>query len=119
MAAPFAVEPDTLVSHFVDNVLPVHRQEAVAVAHAQRLHGILTLRDLRQLPRERWPRTRVSEVMRPVASDLFVNPSTPLVRAEKLMSENGAGALAVINTAGELVGFLLRGSLKRRVKVKA
>ncbi|MCA1635143.1 MAG: M50 family metallopeptidase [Acidobacteria bacterium] len=119
MTAPVVVEPDTLVSHFVDNVLSVHRQEAVAVARARRLHGILTLSDLKQLPRESWHRTRVSEVMRPVASDLFVDPSTPLARAEKLMSENGAGALAVINAAGELVGFLLRGSLKRRVKVKA
>lgn len=119
MTAPFAVEPDTLVSHFVDNVLPTHRQEAVAVAHAARLHGILTLKDLRQLPRESWHRTRVSEVMRPVASDLFVDPSTPLARAEKLMSQNGAGALAVINAAGELVGFLLRGRIKRRVKAKA
>jgi Zn-dependent protease len=119
MSAPVAVEPDTLVSHFVDNVLPMHRQEAVAVARAERLHGILTLKDLQSLPRESWHRTRVSEVMRPVASDLFVDPSTPLARAEKLMSENGAGALAVINTAGELVGFLLRGRVKRRVKVKA
>jgi Zn-dependent protease/CBS domain-containing protein len=119
MSAPVAVEPDALVSYFVDNVLSVHRQEAVAVARAERLHGILTLRDLRQLPRERWHQTRVSEVMRPVASDLFVDPSTPLARAEKLMAENGAGALAVINAAGELVGFLLRGSLKRRAKVKA
>ncbi|MBA3241023.1 MAG: site-2 protease family protein [Acidobacteria bacterium] len=119
MTAPVSVEPDTLVSHFVDNILSIHRQEAVAVARAQRLHGILTLRDLKQLPRERWHRTRVSEVMRPVASDLFVDPSMPLARAEKLMSENGAGALAVINAAGELVGFLLRGNLKRRVKSKA
>ncbi len=116
MTAPFAIEPDTLVSHFVDNVLPAHQQEAVAVARAERLHGILTLKDLRQVPRETWHRTRVSEVMRPVAEDLFVDPSTPLARAEQLMSQNGAGALAVINTAGELVGFLLRGRVKRRAK---
>ena len=116
MTAPVAVEPDTLVSHFIDTVLPVHRQAAMPVARAQRLHGILTLEDLKQLPRERWHQTRVSEVMRPVDQRLFVAPSTSLERAEKLMRENGAGALAVVDGAGELVGFLLGGRLKRRAR---
>jgi Zn-dependent protease len=119
MTAPVSVEPDSTVSNFIDNVLPLHRQEAVAVARDQRLHGILTLRDLKELPRERWHTTRVRDVMRPVSPELFVAPQTPLSRAERLMTENGAGALAVVNQAGELVGFLLRGRVKRRVKVKA
>ncbi len=114
MLAPFTIEPDTLVSHFIDNVLPLHQQTAIAVAHAGRLHGILTLQDLKPLPRDNWPRTRVCDVMRPVAPDLFVDPSTPMPRAEKLLAENGVGALAVINGTGELVGFLLRGQHKRR-----
>ena len=114
MTAPVSVEPDSTVANFVDHVLPVHRQEAVAVAHARRLHGILTLRDLKDLPRERWHRTRVSDVMRPVAPDLFCGPQTTLARAERLMTENGAGALAVVDGAGQLVGFLLRGRIKRK-----
>jgi Zn-dependent protease len=119
MTAPVSVEPDSTVGHFVDHVLPLHRQEAVAVARGQSLHGILTLRDLRDLPRERWHHTRVSDVMRPVAPQLFVAPHTPLARAEALLNNNGAGALAVVNQSGELVGFLLRGRFKRRVKVRA
>ncbi|PYS76571.1 MAG: hypothetical protein DMF66_13985 [Acidobacteria bacterium] len=119
MTAPVSVEPDTTVGNFIDNVLPLHRQEAVAVARARRLHGILTLRDLKELPRERWHTTRVRDVMRPVSPDLFVAPQTPLARAERLMNENGAGALAVVNNTGELVGLLLRGRVRARVKVKA
>ena len=115
MTAPVSVEPDATVGHFIDNVLPLHRQEAVAVAHARRLHGILTLGDLKQLPRERWHATRVRDVMRPVAPELFVATQTPLSRAERLMNSNGAGALAVVNGEGELVGLLLRGRLKRRI----
>lgn len=118
MTAPFSIEPDTLVSRFVDEVLPLHRQEAVAVARAERLHGILTLADLKKLPRELWHLTRVADVMRPVAPQLFVEPSTPLKRADDLMKRNGANALAVINGAGELVGFLQRGQLKQRAEVK-
>ncbi|HEV2707474.1 MAG TPA: site-2 protease family protein [Pyrinomonadaceae bacterium] len=116
MTAPVSVEPDTLVSHFIDNVLPAHRQAAILVAQARRLHGILTLEDLKSLPRERWHMTRVRDVMRPVDRQFFVEPTTPLARAEQLMKENGAGALAVVDAGGELVGFLLRGRIKRRVK---
>jgi Zn-dependent protease len=114
MGAPFSVEPDTLVSYLVDSVLPLHRQRAFAVARGRRLHGILTLEDLKRLPRERWHATRVSEVMRPVAPEFFVEPHASLRDADALMKRNGAGALAVIDDRGELVGFLQCGQIKRR-----
>jgi CBS domain-containing protein len=116
MSAPVSVEPDSTVGHFVDHVLPAHRQEAFAVARDRRLHGILTLADLKRLPRERWHRTRVRDVMRPVSPELFVVAETALERAEKLLASNGAGALAVIDEAGEVVGLLLKGRLKRRAQ---
>jgi CBS domain-containing protein len=118
MTAPVSVEPESTVGHFVDHVLPLHRQEVVAVARGQSLHGILSLRDLKDLPRERWHLTRVSDVMRPVAPQLFVAPQTPLARAERLINDNGAGAVAVVNNEGHLVGLLLRGRVKRRSQQK-
>ncbi|MGI9107518.1 MAG: site-2 protease family protein [Pyrinomonadaceae bacterium] len=114
MTAPFAVEPETLVSHFVDMILPLYRQETFLVARDGRLHGILTLPDLKKLARENWPRTHISQVMRAVEPQFFVDPSMSLERADALMKQNGAGALAVVNGAGELVGFLQLGRLKRR-----
>ena len=118
MTAAVSVEPDSTVGHFVDHVLALHRQEAFAVARDGRLHGILTLKDLKALPRERWHQTRVREVMRPVSEELFVPPAAPLARAERLLNENGAGALAVIDDRGQLLGLLLRGRLKRRADAK-
>lgn len=114
MTAPVSIEPDALVSHLVDAVLPLHRQSAFAVARARRLHGILTLEDLKRLPRSLWHLTRVCEVMRPVAPEFFVEPHTALDDADALMKQNGAGALGVVDARGELVGFLQRGQLKRR-----
>ena len=113
MGAPLSIEPDVLVSHFVDQILPLHRQTAVPVARERRLHGILMLEDLKKLPRERWRVTRAGEVMRPVNPQLFVEDGTTLEHAESLMRSNGTGALAVINGVGELVGFLQPGKLKR------
>ncbi|HEY0404950.1 MAG TPA: site-2 protease family protein [Pyrinomonadaceae bacterium] len=114
MSAPISIEPDVLVSHFVDEIFPRYQQTSFPVAHARRLHGILSLEDLRQLPRERWRQARARDVMRPVAPQLFVDPATTVARANEIMRRNGVGALAVINQTGELVGFLQRGQVKRR-----
>jgi Zn-dependent protease len=111
MSPPFALEPDVLVNQFIDEILPLHPQASFPVAHNRRLYGILSLQDLKALPRERWREKRARDVMRPIASGMFVEPSMMLARARELMQTNGVGSLAVVDAKGELVGFLLNGKL--------
>jgi Zn-dependent protease len=113
MSAPVAIEPDVLISHFVDEVLPLHRRVSFPVAKGRQLHGILTLEDLKGLPRERWRATRARDVMRPVDSTLFVESSATMASADEIMQRNGVGALAVVDHSGQLVGFIQRGRLKK------
>jgi Zn-dependent protease/CBS domain-containing protein len=113
MRAPVPLEPEMLISQFVDSVLPLHRQTVFPVAHERRLHGILSLEDMKALPRERWRATRVRDVMRPVDPTLFIEPSMTMAEAETIMQRNGVGSLAVVSSTGELVGFLLPGRLKK------
>jgi Zn-dependent protease len=114
MLAPFAIEPDTLISHLIDSVLPMHRQVAFPVAQNHRLHGMLSLEDLKSLPRERWHLTRARDVMRPIAPRFFVEPNATLDYAQELMKRNGIGSVAVVGKTGELVGFLQSGKFKRK-----
>ena len=118
MSAPFALEPGLTVSRLVDDILQLHRQTTFPVAVDGRLHGILSLEDLKAVPRERWAATRVQAVMRPVKPDFFVEPSTTLDSAQAVMKENGVGALAVVNGSGKLVGFLQSGRIRRSPKKK-
>jgi Zn-dependent protease/CBS domain-containing protein len=118
MSAPFSIEPDVLISHLIDSVLPLHRQVAFPVAENRRLHGMLSLEDLRSLPRERWHLTRAREVMRPIAPRFFVEPNATLDYAQELMKRNGIGSVAVVGKTGELVGFLQSGKFKRRKRSK-
>ena len=106
MAIPVAVAPDADVQHFVDHILPLHRQNFFAVAKDRQFYGILTLEDLRKLPPESWRETKIQTVMRAVTPDYFVEPGTQLADAKELMRTNGVGALGVIDTEGKLVGFL-------------
>src|SRR2546426_5281553 len=54
MAPPIAVEPDLPITRFVDEILPLHRYVTFPVAHDRRLLGILSLEDLKKIPREKW-----------------------------------------------------------------
>lgn len=114
MSAPFAVEPDLLISHLIDSILPMHRQVAFPVALNNRLHGIVSLEDLKTLPRERWHLTKARDVMRPIAPRFFVEPNATLDYARDLMKRNGIGSLAVVGKNGELVGFLQSGKFTRK-----
>ena len=114
MSAPFAIEPDTLISHLIDSILPLHRQVAFPVAQNLRLHGMLSLEDLKSLPRERWHLTRARDMMRPIAPRFFVEPNATLDYAQELMRRNGIGSVAVVGKTGELVGFLQAGKFKRK-----
>lgn len=114
MSAPFSIEPDLLISNLIDSVLPLHRQVAFPVARAGNLHGILSLEDLKSLPRERWHLTKAVDIMRPIAPRFFVEPNATIEYARELMKRNGVGSLAVVGKNGELVGFLQNGTFKRK-----
>jgi Zn-dependent protease len=116
MSPPFALEPDLLVSRFVDEVLPLHRQTAFPVALHGHLYGIVSLQDLKSVPRETWRLKRARDVMRPIAPPFFVPPSTPMQAACDLMQTNGVGCLAIVDLKGKLIGFLQSGKLRARKK---
>jgi len=119
MSAPVAIEPDVLISHFVDTILPLHRRISFPVARGRRLHGILALEDLKKLPRARWRETRARDVMRPVDATLFIESSESMARADEIMQRNGVGSVAVVDQMGQLVGFLQQGRLKNVRKRKS
>ncbi len=116
MSPPFVIEPDLLISRFVDEILPLHRHSSFAVAQGKSLLGILTLEDLKRLPREQWRDRRVRDAMRPVTSSMFVKTTADMDAANELIQSNGVGAVAVIEESGALVGFLRRGRVRRKRK---
>jgi Zn-dependent protease len=114
MSPPVAIEPDLPISRFIDQILPLHRHASFPVAHDRRLLGILSLEDLRKIPREKWRGLRVRDTMRTVSSRLFVPENATLESVNQLIEQNGVGAVAVVNGSGELVGFLRRGRIRRK-----
>jgi Zn-dependent protease len=114
MSPPVSIEPDLPISRFVDEFLPLHRHVNFPVAQHRRLLGILSLEDLKKIPREKWRGLRVRDIMRMVNSRLFVPENATIDTVNALIEQNGVGAVAVVNGAGELVGFLRRGRLRQK-----
>jgi Zn-dependent protease len=114
MGLPVSIEPQLLISHFVDTILPLYRQTSFPVAVSGKLHGILSLEDIKSVPRDKWSRLRAADLMRPVEPRFFVEPSSTIARASEMMKQNGIGSLAVIDSSGTLVGFLQAGKIKQR-----
>src|SRR5262245_56616746 len=109
MSLPVSIEPDLPINRFVDEILPLHRFASFPVAQDRRLLGILSLEDLKKVPRERWRSVRTREVMRAVNSSLFVPENATIESANELIEHNGLGAVAVVGQTGELVAFFRRG----------
>src|SRR6267154_1733354 len=114
MSPPIAIEPDLPITRFVDEILPLHRQVTFPVAHERRLLGILSLEDLKKIPREKWRGLRARQVMRTVNAQLFVPENATIESVNQLLDHNGVGAVGVLNGSGELVGFLRRGRLRKK-----
>jgi len=114
MAPPVPVAPDLPIHRFVDELLPLHRQTTFPVVHNGKLLGILSLEDLKKMPRSEWRTRRARDVMRPVNSSMFVPENATIESANQVIDRGAIGAVAVLNTAGDLVGFLRKGQLKRR-----
>jgi Zn-dependent protease len=118
MSPPVSLEPGLTVAKLVDDFLPLHRQTTFPVALKGRLHGILSLEDLKALPRERWSTTRVQTVMRPVEAGFIVAPNVTLDSAQAIMKQNGVGSIAVVDAQGLLVGFLQSGRIRRQLRAR-
>jgi CBS domain-containing protein len=108
------VRPEVTVAELVEHFWRHHVTSFPVVAGGV-VRGIVSLRHLDAVPRDRWPSTPVADVMAPLAADLVVDPGDTVTQALERATRNSLGRLAVL--AGDrLVGYL---SLKDIVPVLA
>ncbi len=62
-AVPGSISPDTPVAELVSSVFRGQHSRAVPVCRDDRVLGIVTVTDVRELPRDKWEETPVSEIM--------------------------------------------------------
>ena len=114
MSLPVAVPPSITIQKFLDDILPMHRRTAFAVADSGGFVGMLLLGDVKGVDQTQWRTKLVREVMRRATGDHFVHPDSSIADARHLIESNGIGAVAVITEQRKLVGFMNAGNLRKR-----
>ncbi len=106
------------LQEFVDTYVLGTGQRCFAVEDQGRLMGLITPRDVGNIPRDRWDRTTVREAMRPLQELHIVTPDTPVLDALKLMARNDVNQLPVVAN-GTLQGIVSRSQLVPLLQVRS
>ena len=88
------------------------------VTEAGRLVGLLTLHEIKAIPKDRWGVVTVGEVMTPADKVTAVNPKTDLLAALEKMDDANVAQMPVVE-AGELLGMIGREQVLHYVRVRA
>lgn len=102
-----AIPEDTRLQTLVDDHILGGGRRSFAVERSGEVVGLLTLHHIREVPRERWAETRVSEAMTSLENCRCVGPQTTLWAALKEMDRDGVNQMPVMDN-GHMVGMLSR-----------
>jgi len=106
------------LQEFVDTYVLRTGERCFAVADGGRLVGLITLRDVGAVPRDRSESTTVREAMRPLKELHIITPDTQVLDALKLMAGNDINQLPVVAN-GALQGILSRSHLVQLLRARS
>lgn len=80
--------------------------------------GLITLRDVKAVPRARWRYTTVDDAMQPLERVSSVSPQAPLNESLEIMGRDDVHQLPVLER-GRLLGVISRGAIQQLLKDRA
>lgn len=112
------IQGRVMVRQLIDeHVLPTGERHFIIV-EGETPRGILTLRDITQVPRDRWDWTPVREVMKPWSQLTSVAPNSALLDAMRIMDEQQLRQLPVIDGEGQVLGLITREEILHYINLR-
>ena len=87
------------------------------MASENRIQGLVTLKTVRDVPRELWASKTVSEVMTPIEKLKQVAPDTDLASVMNILTQEDINQLPVVKD-GNIVGIITRENLLNFINVR-
>jgi Zn-dependent protease/CBS domain-containing protein len=106
------VHPGLGVNTLVEEHIMGSEQRAFPVLDRGRLAGMVCLQDVRKVARDRWPATRVEDIMTPADQVAAVEPQDDAAEAMLVLSRRAVNQLPVVDH-GKVVGLLRREDILR------
>lgn len=112
------LEPSSTIESAVNNFFLRYHHRSFPVTENRRLLGILSLKEIKGIPREDWPVRRVEEAMERVTKEMILHPDMQAVDALRVMIVEGKGRLPVVGHGDTIVGILTRRDMMDLLKIK-
>jgi len=108
---PLAVDGDLTLQQVFDDHFMARNVSAFPVLQEERVRGLISLKQLGDVPRDTWTKVLVSDVMQVLRPDDAVAADTP---AEDLLAKlSGTGQRVVVVEGGRLVGIVSPSDITR------
>jgi Zn-dependent protease/CBS domain-containing protein len=117
---PPSISPNETVADLVNERLIRGEHRSFLVRHDDGgLTGIVTLSDVRRLPRENWEAGRVTDIMTRYADLATIAPDKEIEDALKLLQEREVNQLPVVEEDGRtVVGMVTRAGILRLIEAR-
>jgi CBS domain-containing protein len=101
----------------VEGFYLTHKHITYPVTEGERIVGIVTLRQVKEVSREQWKEKTVREVMTPIREEMMLDPDGEAVDALQKMIRTGEGRLPVVKD-GKAVGMITRKDILNLLQIK-
>jgi len=112
------VDGNTNLRTFAEEYLLHTGRRCFVVLANGRQSGLVTVRELKQVERERWPTTTVSQITLPFDRIRTVSPDTDVTQALQIMLREDMNQLPVISN-GKLAGVISRADILQFLQTQA
>jgi Zn-dependent protease/CBS domain-containing protein len=93
---PITVSPDISIRQLIENYVYRYNFKMYPVVGASHdLTGCVSMRDVKEVPKEEWDRHNVAEVLKPCTGANTISPDTGALEVLAKLRETGAGGLLV------------------------
>lgn len=114
-----AVDPSMPLDELVSqHVLTHHLHAFPAAVDGAVLRGLVTLHDVKKVPQDKWPTTRVADVMTRAEGLKKLTPRDSLALAFQLLNENRIGQVPVVER-DQIVGLVTRADLMHYIHMRS
>jgi CBS domain-containing protein len=116
-ADPITVPPRISVAQLIDDYVYRYHHKLFPVAEDGRLMGCISIKDIKQVPRDEWADTTVAKIMRPCSADTAIAPDADAMEVLSAMSRTQNSRYLVMER-DRLVGVLTLKDMLKFLSVK-
>lgn len=111
------IPPESPLAEIVEEYFYRYKHGGFPVVQDDRLVGIITIHDVRKIPKEKQAEVKTEDVMTPVDRLVFVKPDEPAVEALIKLSKHNVGRLPVLK-GEKLVGIVTRSDVLKAIRAR-